>query len=527
MSSYNSIPYESLPISYTYLPHLAGLAKLYGLETAAPEACRVLDIGCAEGNNIIPMAFHWPKSEFVGIDLSAVQIEAGLQMIDSLALKNVQLHVKDIADLDTLYEKHEKHEKFDYIILHGVFSWVTHELQQTILSTAKSLLSENGIIYISYNTYPGWHAQMVIRDAMKLYCNQCETPEEEINMIPRSLSYFKKFFKTADHEFSDYYVKRISILEKQSGEYLYHEFLETNNNPLYVTDFISRANSHALQYLSDALLAFDNPLILGQQRNAFLKKIDDRFEKLQYMDFMINQRFRRSLLCHNSQNVRSEFTAEHMVGLAYRGSLASKKSVQLNNEKPCKFYQNHVQNIDPNVFIKLTHPVSKAAVLILSEIFPASIDYMELLKQSCQRVANSGGLSFIKKIDPFYQEFYLLLINDWINTDINTHHIVKIDWNKPITISPLSWRYAKHSRFLPTFLQKAIDVDELGIQALKLLKEGILKQDLLKKITHSDTHTKNPGLHFWNLRKKKREAKQLNLFLEVLNKNGLLEQHDG
>ncbi len=515
MSSYNSIPYESLPISYTYLPHLAGLAKLYGLDAADPEHCRVLDIGCAEANNIIPMAFHWPKSEFVGIDLSVVQVNAGMQMIESLALDNVKLHVEDVAHINA-----SEYGKFDYIILHGVFSWVTHELQQTILRKTQSLLNDNGLIYISYNTYPGWHTQMVIRDAMKLYSSHCNTPKEEIDIIPKSLSYFKRFFKTADNEFSDYYVKRMSILEKQSGEYLYHEFLETSNNPLYISDFLSKAASHNLHYLCDALLAFDTPLILGQQRNAFLKNFEDRIERLQYMDFMINQRFRRSLLCHDSQNIRNEFAPEHMVGLAYRGSLVSKKSVRLDTEKPCKFYQNHVQNIDQDVFIKLTHPVSKAAVLILSEIFPSSIDYMELLKQSCQRVADNGGLDYVRKIEPFYQEFLLLLINDWISTDLNTHTVVQIDWNKRLTISSLCWQYAQQSSFLPTFLQKAIDVDELGMQALGLLKEGILKEDLLKQIIGANTGK----THFWNLNRQRKKGKQLDLFLEVLHRNGVLEQ---
>lgn len=98
-TSYNNIPYQSLPVPYTYLPHLAGLGRLFGLETVDPERCRVLEIGSAEASNIIPMAWHLPKSEFVGIDLSAVQIDKGKQLIKSLALNNIQLHVQDVTTL--------------------------------------------------------------------------------------------------------------------------------------------------------------------------------------------------------------------------------------------------------------------------------------------------------------------------------------------------------------------------------------------------------------------------------------------
>ncbi len=517
MSSYNTIPYESLPISYTYLPHLAGLGKLYGLNTADPEHCRVLDIGCAEGNNIIPMAWHLPNSEFVGIDLSEVQIESGLKLIDSLSLTNIQLYSDDISKLNTRHYE-SRYKKFDYIILHGVFSWVPPELQKTILDVVQSLLNPNGLIYISYNTYPGWHAQMVLRDAMILHCDDNESPEQTIKKIPDALRYLKRFFKAADNEFTHYNTKRLNALEQHSGSYLYHEFLETHNNPLYVSDFIRKANNSGLQYLSDALLAFDNTLILGSQRNTLLSKIDDRFKKLQYMDFMINQRFRRSLLCHNEQKIRNQFAPEHMVGLSYRGNLASKKPPRLDNETPCRFYQNLQQ--DKDTFIKLSHPVSKAAIQILADAYPSSIDYMNLLQQACQRVADQGGLDFVKKIEPFYQEVYLLLISDWVSTDINSHTAINIDWNKPITISALSWQYAKQVRFLPTFHQKAIDIDELGMQALELLSKGVLKQDLLVKILklNKDKH------YFWKLNSNKKTEKQLILFLEILQKNDLLEQ---
>ncbi len=531
-SSYNQVPYESLPISYTYLPHLAGLARLLGLETAPPEACRVLDIGCAEGNNIIPMAWFWPKSQFVGVDLSEVQVNTGLEMVKSLSLENVQLQVKDLSELDA-----QHYEPFDYIILHGVFSWVEPETQHQILEVCQSLLAENGLIYISYNTYPGWHAQMVIRDAMKLYCDSPEqesspeqvnspelvnAPEQNMAKIPQALDYLKGFFTVADNEFSAFNIKRLTQLEQHSNQYLYHEFLETHNNPLYIKDFIRKARQHDLQYVSDALLAFDNTLILGQQRNQLLQAFDNRFEKLQYMDFMINQRFRRSLLCHSERSIRSGFAPEHMTSLAYRANLNSKKAAKLNNEKPCKFYQN-----DNKVFISIAHPVTKAALRVLADIYPSSISYMDLLQQASQKVADADGLAYIKKIEPFYQEFYLLLINDWLSTDIHPFTKMPIDWNKPLYISQLSWEYAQKTRFIPTFLLRAIDIDELALHALEFLKEGITKEKLLKNVIKKrQGGSGKKEKRLWGRNRGKQIEKQLDSFLSVLEKNSILYQLD-
>ncbi len=521
MSSYNTIPYESLPVSYTYLPHLAALGRLYGLETVSPDNCRVLEIGCAEGNNIIPMAWYYPRSQFVGIDLSGRQIRTGQKMIERLALNNIELHTQDIAQLNT-----EKQDRFDYILLHGVFSWVTPELQQTILEKTHALLSDQGMIYISYNTYPGWHAQMVLRDALLLHCSDTGNspdPNKEIRRIPAAIQYFKDFFNTADNELSTYYTRRLAALERHPEKYLYHEFLETNNHPLYLSDFVKLADRNGLQYLTDALQAFDNTVLLGEQRNAFLDKFDHRIKRLQYMDFMINQRFRRSLLCHKHQSIRQSFSPEHMTGIAYRAKLYSKRKPAFNSDRTCQFYQGK----DPGTFIKLSHPVTKAAVHILSHAYPASIHYMDLLQQSCQHVANHKGMPFLDHIQPFYQEFYFLVNNDWISLDTTASSRTDIDWEKPVFISRLSFEYAKTQGFIPTPLQQAIDIDKLSMTALELIYHGTHRQELIDKtiflLSHNN-NTKRKYLFFNQHHKKNNIKKRVDILLSVLENNNLIEQ---
>ena len=425
-------------------------------------------------------------------------------------------------------------QSFDYILLHGVFSWVSPEDQQTLLATAKSLLSESGIIYISYNTYPGWHAQMVLRDAMMLYSSQYEKPEEKRANIRDGIRYFKDFFKVANNEFSAYHTKRLSALEKNPSRYLYHEFLEEHNHPLYIKDFIQNVNNEGLQYVSDALLAFDSPVLLGEKRNAYISDQisdkSDRAERLQYMDFMLNQRFRRSLLCHSSQSIRDEFAPEHMTKVAFRGSFKCKSEVSLSNDTSCKFYQGS----DGTVFMTLAHPVSKAAALILSERYPASIMYMDLLQESCQQVAIlNAGRPNIKKIELFYHELYLLLINDWVSLDIKEGQTIAIDWDKPIFITELSWQYARQMEFIPSFLLKAVDVDELGMQMLKWLHKGVCKQDLLDKIVNlrmasqpNDNTSKKGKLLKWVMGKhqEKQIKEKACQFLDTLERHNLLNQ---
>ena len=89
--------------------------------------CRVLELGCTDGGNLLPMAATLPRSSFLGIDLSGRQIAAGQKMIERLGLENVELRQMDIADVG------EDFGTFDYIICHGVYSWVPPPVQDKIL----------------------------------------------------------------------------------------------------------------------------------------------------------------------------------------------------------------------------------------------------------------------------------------------------------------------------------------------------------------------------------------------------------
>ena len=77
MSDYAEIPYDSLPIHDTHPERLDALGYLFGLSPADPAGCRVLELGCASGGNLVPMAYYLSQSQFLGIDLYANQIADG------------------------------------------------------------------------------------------------------------------------------------------------------------------------------------------------------------------------------------------------------------------------------------------------------------------------------------------------------------------------------------------------------------------------------------------------------------------
>src|SRR6185436_9013135 len=115
---YDELPYPGSAFAQTHPDRLATIATLFGMAPAPVERCRVLELGCGDGGNLIPMAYTLPGSEFLGIDAGGRGIAIGQDRAVAVGLTNLRLQHLDM--LDTAIQL----GKFDYIVSHGVYSWV-------------------------------------------------------------------------------------------------------------------------------------------------------------------------------------------------------------------------------------------------------------------------------------------------------------------------------------------------------------------------------------------------------------------
>src|SRR6185503_10934875 len=159
MTSYDALPYPLLAHAQTHPAWLATLAVVHGLRPAPVEHCRVLEIGCASGSNLIPFACEMDGSEFVGIDLSSRQVAEGQEFIRALGLRNIRLQAQDLLDFDDA-------GTFDYIIAHGLYSWVPQTVRDRLMDICRRHLAPQGVAFISFNAYPGWQGLNMVRDLM-------------------------------------------------------------------------------------------------------------------------------------------------------------------------------------------------------------------------------------------------------------------------------------------------------------------------------------------------------------------------
>jgi methyltransferase-like protein/SAM-dependent methyltransferase len=305
-TSYDSVPYDVASYGQTHIAHLHMIGRLLGMEPPDFRRARVLELGCAAGGNILPMADQYRASDFTGIDLSPVQIRQGRELIAELKLSNISLRAESIVDFPV------SAGKFDYIICHGTYSWVPPEVRPKILEITQRHLAPNGLAVISYNTLPGWAAVRGLRDIMNYHVAPLRTPEEKITqarallqlILDAQLDRTTAYAAVVDHE--------LKIINSASDQYLFHEHLEDYNQPFYFHEFVAQANHHQLDYLCDTDLAISQLGNYAPTVGQFFATTADPVRLEQYLDFVNNRRFRSSVVMQHGLAAKRAFRVERV-----------------------------------------------------------------------------------------------------------------------------------------------------------------------------------------------------------------------
>lgn len=247
--SYNELVYHSKSFGVTSVNSLEAKARIWGLDPVPVAEARVLELGCSMGGNIIGQAVHHPKGTYVGVDLSASQIDIGNQLIQSMELQNITLLERDIMSIDASFGT------FDYIIVHGIWSWVPDMVKDKILEICDVNLSERGVAYVSYNVYPGWHRLSQVREMMKYAIRDdqdmglLEQTEKGIAFVEQINSLLKKSEEVVPK--LKWKTDSFDSALAHKSYYIAHEYLEPINDPVYIHEFIERAETHHLAYVAD------------------------------------------------------------------------------------------------------------------------------------------------------------------------------------------------------------------------------------------------------------------------------------
>jgi SAM-dependent methyltransferase/methyltransferase-like protein len=315
-SAYDSASYPFWFYPQTQLDRIAATAMLAGVAPPNPEKSRVLEIGCGSGGNLLPMAEQFPQSQFLGIDLSPRQIEWGKIFLGEIRLDNIQLQCQDILDFP------RDVGKFDYIIAHGVYSWVPLTVREKLLAICRDHLSPTGLAFVSFNTYPGWRLKEPARELM-LYHNRAGG--DAAHIVARSRQIVQMM---AEHSLEkDCYGEMLRLnhefVQHFVDNYLLHDHLETVNEPCYFWQFAQAMKAHGLSYLGDSNMDYDSWIRLSQTaREAVFKMASDPLDQEQYLDFLVGQAFRCAVLCLDSTETAATPAVDLMGGMYVAGNFS-------------------------------------------------------------------------------------------------------------------------------------------------------------------------------------------------------------
>ncbi len=385
--TYDEAPYPSLSYSQSHPDRIATVATLLGLNPAPIERCRVLELGCAVGGNLIPMAEALPDSRFVGIDRSARQIAEGLETVEALGLHNISLSQMDIMDVSASLGR------FDYIIAHGVYSWVPPAVQQKVLAICKQNLASHGVGYVSYNTFPGWHMIRIVRDAMLYHTRNVSDPEERAGRARSFLSFLAEACPRENSAYGSFLQMYAGILDgkleeehRRGASLLLHDELEVINEPAYFYEFVQQAERHGLQFLAEAQFS---SMMGGELQPEVRASLQEQAESLveleQYLDFLRNRSFRQTLLCHDDVAVTRSLTPEPVMRLCAASRARAVTETPDIHSQVVERFRGH-----DGAVLSMDHPVSKAALLCLSEVWPQVLPFDELYSLARVRLEASS-----------------------------------------------------------------------------------------------------------------------------------------
>lgn len=371
-NSYDQLPYPGNPFAQTHPIRLATVATLFGMQPAPVGRCRVLELGCADGGNLIPLADAFPESEFVGVDLSGRQIQSGREVVADLSLRNIRLEQRDISDVGPEYGA------FDYVISHGVYSWVPDAVQERILAIAHERLNPQGVAYISYNTYPGWHMRGMLRDMMLYHTRQFTDVQTRIDQARALVNFLADAVPSRDSPYGLLLSGELGSMRTWSDTYIFHELLEVHNQPIYFHQFVERAARHGLRFLGEANFGTMLTGDLSSAVSATLREIGRGIVEMeQYMDFVRNRMFRQTLLCHAGTSLDRTLTSACCADMHLRSRLQPvTPDLDPHQEGEAEFRS------PGGAIVSAKTPFQKAALLALTQSYPRPVHFAELVRRA-------------------------------------------------------------------------------------------------------------------------------------------------
>jgi hypothetical protein len=479
--AYDVVEYPSAPLPQAHPGHVAAVARLFGLDPAPVDRCRYLEIGCGDGMHLISCALGVPGGTFVGIDLSSVAIDRGNRILAEMGLTNVKLYAADL----TRWEPPA--ERFDYVVSHGLYSWIPAPVRDALLGLIARCVSPNGVGYVSYNTYPGCFIRRMVWEMMRQHTAGITDPQEKTSQAIE----FVKFLHAGQPEKPDPFLVTFgnelkSILDERLTGLLYHDDLSDVNDPVYVQQFAAHAGRFGLRYVAEvepnamAVLAFSPQVaqVLDQMADQ------DVVQKEQYMDYLRLRRFRQTLLSPDGGRPRKTPDPAAVKVLAVSGApKAESTPVDLKAGVAVSFTRVS------GAAARTDSDIGKAALSVLADRWPARVWFPDLLAAAAGKLGREPTAADADTLAD-------LLARVWMTTlvELNGHvpRYVETVSERPVA-SPLARIQVRTQPLAFTMLSTPMLFDDAPSRRMVQLLDGTrTREQIAKEIASEFAPDKRP-----------------------------------
>lgn len=378
MSTYNVVLYPGIPLAQAHPNRLATLATLHGIGPADVSGARILELGCGDGTNLLAVAAQLPASQCVGVDLAEAGIEAGRQAAAALGLSNLQLQCLDLLEIGPEFGQ------FDYVIAHGLYSWVPEGVRDKLLSICRQNLAPHGVAYVSYNTYPGAHLRNMVRDMMRFHVQQFTDIPQKLEQARALSQFIAEYAVTNDDVYPQVIRKEAARIATYRDSSLFHDDLSDCNVPVHFHEFMAHAERHGLQYLSEAHYFEMHAITLAPQAMETLEQMSANLvAREQYLDYLKGRRFRQTLLCHAAAKLDRPPKPERVFDCAV-GAPLRPGAVEVSTDS-----RHAITFVGPKrQSMKTDDPLLQSAFTVLGSAWPRTLPFARLVAEARSHLAN-------------------------------------------------------------------------------------------------------------------------------------------
>jgi len=390
LNPYDELPYRSVPIEWTAPERLALASMLHGGPRQSLDSYRVLELGCGNGANLLPLAYYRRHATFVGIDGARSQIKVANARRSALGLSNIEF-----THTDFLAAAERFTDEFDFIIAQGVFSWVPHEVRDALLELCGRCLRRGGLLYLNYNTRPGWNVRGLVREFLLAQTAGTTSLLARAQLAHQVAAKVASSLTVVEHPYSQLMANEFRFVCENHVSYIAHEYLAPDNHAYWRSEFLALARRHDLDYVADADFSYHSGRIREDLASALMKEqitgrtLDDTVDLLCYRQLHSPVLTHRPWTRHPPS--RDEFAALHVASCL--APCASHDAENPTFEHPSGYQVEAKEEVMRIALVRLRSLWPRS--LRVGDVFPDVSDVMDDLK-----LLHRNGLIELRCVDP-------------------------------------------------------------------------------------------------------------------------------